>query len=329
MKEGVSVVVCCYNSSKRIKETLYFLSKQESHKSLLWEILILDNCSTDNTRAISEEYWQTLNSEKSIRFIDVPTPGLSAARQRGVNEAQYSIIVFCDDDNHLDVKYVSRSYQLMTLYDNVGIIGGWVKPKLARNPGNWIADFYPALAIGMQGEGAQYVKWVFGAGMVIRKEIFDKLNNAGIKLMLSDRVGFKQTSGGDAELCVIVSFLGYQIYYSPELQMHHAISPHRLSKSAFIKANYLNVFAIVYMFLVERISVDQSIATGALYKKCILERLKMIIHFTPRVFLGKHNFYSFIMLYQSIQLFFWLVFRKKRFYKTASDIELNLYSGKK
>ncbi len=328
MKEGVSVIVCCYNSSNRIKETLYFLSRQESEHPLQWEILILDNCSTDNTRAIAEEYWQSLKSKKSIRFIDVPTPGLSAARQRGVYEAQYSIIVFCDDDNHLATNYVSRSHQLLCLHNKVGIMGGWVKPKLSHCPGDWIVDFYPALAIGKQAEEASYVNWVFGAGMVIRKEIFQKLNAAGIQCMLSDRVGLKQTSGGDAELCILGSFLGYKVYYSPELQMYHAIAPHRLSRLAFLNANYLNVFPLIYIYLIERIAVDRFQSRAFLYKSYLLERIRMTIHFIPRIFFGKHNFYSFIMVYQNLQLFLWLALRKKRFYRTAKDIELNLYSGK-
>jgi glycosyltransferase involved in cell wall biosynthesis len=57
MKSGVSVIICCYNSEKRIEEVLHHLDKQKDTNHFLWEIILVDNASTDNTAEIARNTW--------------------------------------------------------------------------------------------------------------------------------------------------------------------------------------------------------------------------------------------------------------------------------
>jgi glycosyltransferase involved in cell wall biosynthesis len=326
MNSGVSVIICCYNSASRIRDTLYYLSKQQSEPDLLWEIILVDNSSSDNTGEIAETFWKRMNSHVSLRVVYEKKPGLSVARQRGVAESNYKTIIFCDDDNHLESNYIAISNRLIHNNAEIGIVGAWVKPKLPFNPGPWIRDFYPALAIGKQADEAGFVKWIYGAGMVIKKEIFQELASKGINSMLSDRVGVKQTSGGDAEICILASFIGYKILFSPELQLHHAISPNRLSKSAFIKANFLNVYPLIFLYILDQLTQNKVNKTSRLYHKYFIERMRLMVYFFPRFLFGKHNFYSLIMLFQNIQLLFWLILKRKRFHQTVTAVYHNLYN---
>ncbi len=325
MAEGVSVIVCSFNSAKRIAETLRYLSEQHVPAELLWEVLVVNNASSDNTKAIAFQSWKNTSSNVAFQVVDEPVPGLSSARLRGIKEAKYDILIFCDDDNHLDPNYVFLANEMMQSKKDVGVLGGWVKPKLPNNLDPWIKDFYPALAIGKQAEKDGYVQWVFGAGMIIRKEIFEKLKDQKIELMLSDRLGSKQTSGGDVEICVAARFAGYAIYSSNQLILHHQISAHRLTKKSFIKANYCNVFPLIYLYLMESLVKNPTESVVRMYRKFFSDRISMIFYFLPRLILGKHRFYSFMMLYQNIQLFFWLLTRRKYFRYTASAIKKNLY----
>jgi glycosyltransferase involved in cell wall biosynthesis len=325
MQEGVSVIVCCYNSQSRIAETIRFLNEQKVPDELKWELIIVDNASTDNTRSIASQSWVPISANTAFQIVDEPVPGLSKARQKGIEVANFDILIFCDDDNHLDVNYVSQANRLMRSNSRVGVMGGWVRPKLPVHTGKWIEDFYPALAIGKQLDQDGYVDWVFGAGMILRKEIFTTLKKRKIDLMLSDRVGDKQTSGGDAEICMMARFVGYSIFYSNVLMLDHQIAKHRLTMKSFIKGNYRNVFPVVYLYLVERFMKSQEESVGRMYRDIIIDRIGMILHFLPRSVFGKHRFYSFIMLYQSVQLFYWLLTRRARFTSTAADIEKNLH----
>ena len=329
MREGISVIVCCFNSEQRIAETLRFLAGQKVSADLSWEVIVVNNASTDHTREVALKSWNSSASGIPFQVIDQPLPGLAMSRQKGIEVSQYDSVIFCDDDNHFDTNYVSRAFSLLKVHSDVGIIGGWVRPKLHLHPGLWIKDFYPALAIGKQAEQDGYVEWVFGAGMVIRKKVFSILHERNIRLLLSDRIGTKQTSGGDAEMCMATCFVGLKIFYSNSLILDHNISANRLTKKSFIKGNYRNVFHVVYLYLMERLMNDRSADQGKLYTACFKKRVSLIFHFIPRMFLGKHKFYSFIMLYQNVQLFYWLLTRTASFEHTYHQIKSNLYYGGK
>ena len=323
----MSVIICCYNSQSRIAETIRYLAAQKVPDELKWELIIVNNASTDNTRLIASQSWKINLPNASFHIVDEPVPGLSSARQKGIAVAQFDILIFCDDDNHLDANYLSQASLLMKLNPRVGLIGGWVRPKLPVYPGRWIEDFYPALAIGKQSDKDGEVEWVFGAGMVLRREIFTTLKTRKIELMLTDRVGGKQTSGGDAEICMAARFVGYSVLYSNSIILDHQIAEHRLAKRSFIKGNYRNVFPVVYLYLMEKLMKNKEESFDRMYRNFFFDRLSLIFHFLPRWFFGRHRFYSFIMLYQNLQLLVWLLTRRARFESSASDIRKNLYHG--
>jgi glycosyltransferase involved in cell wall biosynthesis len=325
MAEGVSVIICCYNSESRIEETISYVANQKVPSHINWELVVVNNASTDNTSLIASQSWINRMPNASLKIVDEPNPGLASARLKGIAVAQFDVLIFCDDDNHFDPNYVFRANHLMHANPRVGVIGGWVKPKLPFYPGKWIEDFYSALAIGKQVEKDDTVEWVFGAGMILRKEIFNTLKKQKIDLLLTDRVDTKQTSGGDAEICLAARFIGYTIFYSNSLMLEHKIAAHRLTKKSFIKGNYRNVFPLVYLYLMEKLMKDKGESISKLYRHFFLARISLIIHFLPRCFVGRHQFYSFIMLYQNVQLFFWLLTRKKKFRSTAITIRNNLY----
>ena len=100
MMKGVSVIICCYNSSKRLGETLKHLSVQKINDTPC-EIIIVDNASTDNTASLARETWDALGSSIPMRIINESKPGLSHAREAGINASSYTYIIFCDDDNWL------------------------------------------------------------------------------------------------------------------------------------------------------------------------------------------------------------------------------------
>src|SRR6185437_11337360 len=103
MSAGISVIICCYNSATRITPTLQHLFNQKGISLSSWEIIVVDNASTDNTCEKAIEIWESFGPGKpDFKVISEPTPGLSAARQKGINEALYDYVLFCDDDNWLD-----------------------------------------------------------------------------------------------------------------------------------------------------------------------------------------------------------------------------------
>jgi glycosyltransferase involved in cell wall biosynthesis len=326
MINGVSIIVCCYNSASRISETLQHIFKLIVPESLSCEILLIDNCSTDNTQVVAGQVNKEFNHKKiDFRIIEERNPGLSEARKRGVAESKYDLLLFCDDDNHLDDDYLIAAVDIFIRNLEVGIVGGWCKPKLPFYPGKWIEANYTALACEPSPGKERFVDWVFGAGMVVRKRVFSDLQINGIRLLLSDRIGLKQASGGDAEICRLARFLGYKVYYSPDLILHHSISSNRLTRWSFIRANYRNVYLVVYFFSLDKIINDPGVPFKKIYDEFVKSRIQYIIYYLPRILVGNNTFFSFLMFYQNVQLILWVLFRQNQFTQTYYKIKNNLY----
>src|SRR4249919_3030237 len=85
---GISVIICCYNSSDRLAQTLEHLSRQIVPRQLSWEILLVDNASTDDTAEKALAIWNRLLPGSQILCVLTETnPGQQFARIRGVKEA--------------------------------------------------------------------------------------------------------------------------------------------------------------------------------------------------------------------------------------------------
>lgn len=231
---GISVIICCYNSAQRLPETLDHLSKQKLLATINWEIIVVDNNSIDDTSNVAKKAWQSLNSDVPFTVIREPIPGLSNARRTGVKNASFEFILFCDDDNWLERNYLSHAYDVMCANPNIGVLGGQSEACFEVEAPLWFKHFAFAYALGKQLPAtglANKRKYIAGAGMVVRKQIFETLDRIGFQNLLSDRKGKNLSSGGDSELCLIILFLGYDLYYDEQLKFTHFIPAKRLTWS--------------------------------------------------------------------------------------------------
>lgn len=107
----VSVVVCSYNGSRTIRQTLEALQSVDYPD---FEVIVVDDGSTDSTPQIAAEYKVQLFSQKNM--------GLSGARNTGADLATGSIIAYIDDDAYPDkdwLRFLAWTY-LNTAFDAVG-----------------------------------------------------------------------------------------------------------------------------------------------------------------------------------------------------------------
>jgi len=326
--KGVSVIICCYNSSNRITTTLEYLANQSVASSISWEVIVVNNASTDNTREVAQSHCIGSAVNPSFRIVDQPIPGLTAARQKGIEVSIYDILIFCDDDNHFEPTYVQDAYELMLRNSQIGIAGGWVKPRLPFYPGKWIEQNYAALAIGKQSDHNQFVEWVFGAGMILRKKFFDDLKSRKIKLLLSDRKGANQSSGGDAELCQLAKFIGYKVYFSPNLILFHQIDGKRLTKQSFIKSNFQNLHATVHLYLLEKLISDGNLTLRKIKLSLLRTRCSRILNAIPRLLSGRHSFLNFLEIGVGSVLISWILLHGSEIKKSFVEIKQNLDNGR-
>ena len=82
MINGISIVICCYNSENRLPKVLEHLEQQVMSESIAWEVLVVDNASKDRTAEVADKSWN--REDVSIRVVYEPKPGLSNARLCGI-----------------------------------------------------------------------------------------------------------------------------------------------------------------------------------------------------------------------------------------------------
>ena len=250
-KKGVSVVVCCYNSAERLPKTLEYLAGQKTPDPLKWEVVIVDNASTDNTATVAKKIWFQYGNPVPLRIVDEPHPGLSAARKRGMAASHFELIIFADDDNWLCRDYVARVFAIFDREGSIGVVGGHGEPVFESQPPDWFDQYAHYFAVGKQnetsGEVSSAVACVYGAGMAIRKSAWRKVTSAGFESILSDRKGSSLASGGDHELCLVLKIAGYKVWHESELKFKHFITRQRLNWEYLLNLTECIHFSSVYL----------------------------------------------------------------------------------
>ena len=125
--QGISVIICCYNSSARLTETIKHISLQKG-VNFPFEIILVDNNSTDDTAKAAEQLF--LKFKINYKLVSESKPGLTYARKCGVLHAKHEILIFCDDDNWLDENYLINVKKGFAKYPDAGNLGAWSTPDI-------------------------------------------------------------------------------------------------------------------------------------------------------------------------------------------------------
>jgi glycosyltransferase involved in cell wall biosynthesis len=230
---GISVIICCYNSSRRINGVLKALAKQEVVHGISWEVVLVDNASTDNTASIAQYMWDILDANIDFRITNEATPGLANARKKGIAEASYEYLVFCDDDNWLYPDYLQTAFDILNYDDTVAACGGIGIPVFETNRPFWFDEYAEAYATGSQEINIENGKLLnlYGAGIAIRKSSIKKLEDAKFNPLMQGRKGKSLSSSEDFELTYALVLIGEKLLFSGHLKFYHYLTKERLTLS--------------------------------------------------------------------------------------------------
>jgi glycosyltransferase involved in cell wall biosynthesis len=285
---GVSVIICCYNSAQRLGETIKHLARQETN-GVAWEIVLVDNASTDNTKDVALALWTEFGrTNVPLKIVDQPVPGLSFARSKGIEASNYDVFLFCDDDNWLDENYVHTAYTLMKGQPGIGALGG---NGIAVTDGllpAWFDQYKYCYACYRQGDIDGELKGrsssLYGAGLVIKREVIESLA-AEYRPILTDRIGSQLSSGGDTELSFAIRLKGYKLWFSEELVFKHYMPQQRLTMTYLMKINRSLAFCgaklIVHRYVLEKKKVSEMVWLKDLSYKIFLF-VKSLIRISTR-----------------------------------------------
>lgn len=200
---------------------------------LSWEVVLVNNASTDDTHAKGIDLWKEFGNPAPLRIIPVPVPGLSEARSAGIRNASHEYLLFCDDDNWLEPDYIGNVFARLESDPAIGVLGGENIAAMEIPAPEWFAKEQETFAVGKQGSRTGDVskrRFLFGAGMAIRKSVWNQLMAKGYRSFLSDRKGASLSSGGDSEICAWHLREGYGLFYDESLRLRHHMEAGRLTK---------------------------------------------------------------------------------------------------
>jgi glycosyltransferase involved in cell wall biosynthesis len=107
----ISIIIPVYNQANKLEKALLSIA-QQSYQD--WEVIVIDDGSTDNPEAVFAEFTKNTKAENRFVFIKQANQGAPAARNRGYKEAQGDFLFFCDADAILKKDALATLFEALT-----------------------------------------------------------------------------------------------------------------------------------------------------------------------------------------------------------------------
>ncbi len=138
----LSVVMCTRNRAASLEYVLDSICKMTIPPGQRWEMVVVDNGSTDATPSVIENFKNRL----PIRGVFEPAPGLSNARNRGVAAALGDYILWTDDDVEVDAGWLAGYASAIARFPDAVLFGGRIIPRLEPPSPVWFKENVTLLA---------------------------------------------------------------------------------------------------------------------------------------------------------------------------------------
>jgi len=229
----VSVVISTYNRCNLLPTALESVAAQQTG-DVRYEVIVVDNNSTDHTRAVVESFIAGDDGQQPhIRYFFEPQQGLSYARNTGIANARGAIIAFTDDDVAVSPDWVAQIKRALDAHPEVDFVGGKVLPRWPQEPPAWLTrEHWSPLAITDHGEQPFYINaakqlCLVGASLAIRRIVFDRFGAFNPNFQ---RVKEGLGSTEDHEMQMRLWHDGRQGMYVPTIVVTAEVQAERLSK---------------------------------------------------------------------------------------------------
>jgi glucosyl-dolichyl phosphate glucuronosyltransferase len=276
-----TIAICTFNRAESLRRTLDSLVAMRIPHDLAWELIIVNNNSTDHTDYVINEYLERL----PLRPESEPQPGLSNARNRAIDAAKGDYIVWTDDDVVVDAGWLTAYVEAFRRWPEAAVFGGRITPRYEAPVEKWVIESEAVLegpyAIRDFGDHVHPLSaddedhFPFGANYAIRA-----LEQRGFRY--DPKLGPAPNSiGNQDETDVIHRLLGSGAtgYWIPEAMVEHCIGRDRQTVryiAAYYEAwgetlafrNAAAIGAAPFSFGIPRNIWPRLLVWGVLYRFC-------------------------------------------------------------
>lgn len=226
-----SIVVCTRNPRRDYFQRVLDGLGAQTFPVDRWELILVDNRSDPPL-----EGWLDKAHAMPCRIVREESPGLVAARIRGLRESRGDWLVCVDDDNLLSPDYLQELGGLIEAHPQVALWSGEIRPEFEVRPPDATRPFWPYLALTEILE----TRWSAdqaeaplpcGAGMAVRRDVMEcwsgqiATGSTGARL---GRSGDSLLAGEDTDIGLTACDLGLGVGVSEKIRLTHLIPARRV-----------------------------------------------------------------------------------------------------
>lgn len=220
----LSVIIVSYNTKKLLADCLASVFTQT--KDLNYEVIVVDNASTDGTIEAVEKRYEDLPAGKAgIKILrNKKNLGFAKANNQGIRKAQGEYVLLLNSDTKLVGNALKKLVDFAETKKKPGAVG----PKLLNpdgSPQSSVASFFTlpkAFIWLLTGDRFLYssppqpqpVDWVMGAALMVKKDVIEKVG-------LLDEKFFMYME--EVEWCYRIKKAGFEIWFYPQAKIYHLV----------------------------------------------------------------------------------------------------------
>jgi glycosyltransferase involved in cell wall biosynthesis len=231
----IAVIIPTYNRAARLAETLDRLAQTRCHVPN-WEVIVVDNNSSDDTRAVVES--RAARFPVRLRYVFEGTQGRSQALNTGIAACSAQVLVFTDDDVLVADGWLDAATAPLLAAGDIEYTGGPVRPLWEAPRPEWLSpdksDLWGTIAILDYGDQSfvfeERRRVPLGANMAARRTLFDRIGLFSSRL---GRTGRRLLGQEVPELLARARAAGARGLYVPTMIVDHHVPASRLQKAYF------------------------------------------------------------------------------------------------
>jgi glycosyltransferase involved in cell wall biosynthesis len=199
-----------------------------------FEVLIVDNNSTDETRDVLNGW---MSRYRNIRLLFEPKQGLSHARNLAYKKSKGEIIVYIDDDAQILPDYLMNLEKVFDGEEKVGAVGGPIEIRWLGPVPQWyepcLDGYFNHLYLGSYRRRIRYPEILYGTNFAFPVRVLERIGGFNPAL---GRKGKWLWAGEEAEAILkIEKKTDLNVYYDPLIKVRHLLDPARLNQKYLLE----------------------------------------------------------------------------------------------
>ena len=237
------------------------------------ELIVVDNHSKDFTRQVVMSFQDACTD---LKYVFESRPGLSFARNKGIEEAEGDIVAFVDDDIYFHKNWLEEIIRIFRNRPEIDCVGGNSIPVMEIARPAWLRDnllkLYGSTQSGESEKKMVFPEHPFGVNMAFRKEVFQHVGMFNTDL---GRIKNSLLSNEEKEFFYRIHQSSLNTYYTPHAIVYHRISKDRLDQKWILRR--------IFWQGISKVAFEQFVQKKSKHElmKDIVRQIKRIIIGTP------------------------------------------------